>query len=251
MKTFPILIAATALVAAGGCTKKAGDAGAASGNVSSAPTVAVAAPASGDWSEAVAPTAAGGFVMGNPNAKVKLVEYGSMTCPHCGEFEKTGAKPLIDNYVRTGKVSWEFRNFVRDPYDLAASLVARCNGAKSFFGLTRALYSSQGDWVAKLQTAPPKETEALQALPPAQQFTAIGKMAGFPQFAALRGVPVAKAETCLADTKEVDRLVQMNSDAVSQYNIPGTPSFLVNGTLLAETATWETLEPKLKTALAG
>ena len=253
MKTSLFLIAVSVLAVTTACSKKAGDpaTSTAAASANSTPTVAVTAPASGDWSEAVAPTAAGGFVMGSPDAKVKLVEYGSLTCPHCSEFEKVGAKPLIDNYVRSGKVSWEFRNFVRDPYDLAASLVSRCNGAKSFFGLTRALYSSQKDWVGKLQTIPQAQMEALQAMPPAQQFSAIGKMTGFPQFAAQRGVPAAKAEACLADTKQVDRLVQMNSDAVSQYNIPGTPSFLINGTLLPDTATWETLEPKLKTALAG
>ena len=76
MKNLALLLAAGALAATGACTKKSGEAPAA--NVtSSAPTVAVTAPASGDWTEAVAPTAAGGFVMGNPDAKVKLVEYGS------------------------------------------------------------------------------------------------------------------------------------------------------------------------------
>ena len=187
--------------------------------------------------------------MGNPNAKVKLVEFGSMTCSHCADFEEKGVKPLIENYVKSGKVSWEFRNFVRDPYDLAASLVARCNGEKSFFGLTRAMYGAQRDWLGKLQTVPPAQMEAVAALPPQQQFIEIGKLTAFPQFAALRGVPAAKANACLADTKQVDRLVQMNADAVSQYSIPGTPSFLLNGALLPDTAAWEALEPKLKAAV--
>ena len=67
------------------------------------------------WSAA---TPAGGFVMGNPNAKVKLIEYGSLTCPHCREFDEKGVQPLIANYVKTGQVSWEFRNYVRDAFDL-------------------------------------------------------------------------------------------------------------------------------------
>jgi protein-disulfide isomerase len=247
MKNLLLLLAAGALLVAGGCTKKVNDAPAAATN--SAPTVAVAPPASGDWTEAVAPTAAGGFVMGNPEAKVKLVEYGSLTCPHCAAFDKEGVPTLLANYVKNGKVSWEFRNFVRDPYDLAASLVARCNGAKSVFGLTRAIYAAQPEWVAKLQAVPPAESEATSKLPPAQQFPALAKLAGFPQFAAMRGVPVAKTEACLADTKEIDRLVQMNSDAVSQYNVPGTPTFLINNTVVPDTATWELLEPKIKAAL--
>ena len=104
---------------------------------------AVPAPNNGDWSTVVTKTPEGGFVMGNPNAKVKLVEFGSMTCPHCAEFEEQGGKALIDNYVKKGLVSWEFRNFVRDPFDMAATLLARCGGEANFFGMTRNLFHDQ------------------------------------------------------------------------------------------------------------
>ena len=249
MKALPLLLAASALIATGACTKKAPTGSAIT--TTSEPTVAVAAPANGDWSSVTTPSTAGGFIMGNPNAKVKVVEYGSMTCPHCGEFDKVGAKPLIDNYVKGGKVSWEYRNFVRDPYDIAASLVARCNGPQSFFGLTRALYASQREWIGKLQAVPPATLQGLETLPPQQQFAKVGELAGFGSFAALRGVPVAKTSACLTNQAEVTKLVQMNSDAVAQYNIPGTPTFLINGAMLDSTATWELLEPKIKTALGG
>ena len=247
MNKFTLLLAATAILATGACKKSSQTA---TGTVNeAAPAVAVTPPADGDWSKVTTASPAGGFIMGNPNAKVKLVEYGSLTCPHCGEFDKVGATPLTEKYVKSGSVSWEFRNFVRDPFDLAASLVARCNGATSFFGMTRAFYASQKDWVMKLQKAPPAQLQALQNMPPQTQFVEIGKLANFPQFASMRGVPVAKANACLADQGQVTKLVQMNSDAVSQYNIPGTPSFLINGALLDETATWELLEPKLKAAI--
>ena len=49
-------------------------------------------------------------MMGNPNAKVKLIEIGSLTCPHCREFDEKGVPTLIDKYVKTGQVSWEFRH---------------------------------------------------------------------------------------------------------------------------------------------
>ena len=68
--------------------------------------------------------------MGNPNAKVKLVEFGSLTCPHCAEFEEEGGKALIENYVKTGQVSWEFRNFVRDPFDITAVAARALRRAK-------------------------------------------------------------------------------------------------------------------------
>ena len=211
----------------------------------------VAAPNNGDWSTVVSKTPEGGFLMGNPNAKVKLVEFGSMTCPHCAAFDEEGAKPLIDNYVKKGLVSFEFRNFVRDPYDVTASLIARCGGEASFFGLTRGLFADQRNWIAKVQAADPAKMQALQAMPPAQQFAAIAELAGLTQFAAMRGVPRAKTEQCLANEAEVNQLVQMNSDAAATYSIPGTPSFLINGTLVESVAAWDQLEPKIKEALAS
>ena len=250
MKSLPLLIAATALLATGACSKKSADTASGPGTASAGP-VAPVSPPNGDWSQYVTKSAAGGFVMGNPNADAKLIEFGSMSCPHCAAFEKEGVPTLIQNYVKTGKVSWEFRNFIRDSFDLSAALIARCNGEKSFFGLTRGIYASQPEWVAKLQAVPQPEMEKVMQLPPAQQFTTIAKTAGFPEFAALRGVPAGKSATCLTNQAEIDKLVQMTSDATSQYNIPGTPGFVLNGSLIQDVATWELLEPKIKAAIKG
>ena len=211
---------------------------------------AVPRPADGDWSKVVTPTPEGGFLMGDPRAKVRLVEFGSMTCPHCAEFDETGVQPLIDKYVKTGQVGYEFRNYVRDPFDLAATLVARCNGAQGFFPLTRALFESQQQWVEKVQSAPQEQLEQLQSLPSQSIPAEAAKLAGFPEWAAMRGVPEAKSAQCLSNQAEIDRLVQMNGDATTQYpNFPGTPSFVINGELAEQTATWAALEPKLKAAL--
>ena len=66
----------------------------------------------------------------------------------------------------------------------------------------------------------------------------------------MRGVPQAKTEQCLSDQTAIDKLVQMNSDATTQYpEFPGTPTFIINGKLAERTASWEALEPKLKEAL--
>ena len=243
------LLIASAIFASAACNAEKG--GAAAGKGPEVTAAAVPAPNNGDWSTIVAKTPEGGYVMGNPAATVKLVEFGSMTCPHCAEFEEKGVKALIDNYVKKGLVSFEFRNFVRDPYDLTASLLARCGGEASFFGLTRNLYADQQDWVGKIQAADPAKMQALQTMPPAQQFATIAELGGLKQYASLRGVPKAKGEQCLADQAAIDQLVQMNSDAVSQFSIPGTPSFVINGKLLDATASWDALEPKIKEALAS
>src|SRR3954447_23553959 len=175
MKPTTFLACALALVAVTGCNSKQGDAA----TNAPAKVKAVPPPKGGDWSTVVTATPAGGFMMGNPDAKVQLIEYGSLTCPHCREFDEKGVPPLVANYVKTGLVSWEFRNYVRDAFDLTAALVAHCNGAKSFFPLARAFYKDQSQWVAKIQAVPPDQIQKLQDLPPNQQFVELAKVAGF------------------------------------------------------------------------
>jgi protein-disulfide isomerase len=246
MKPTPFLACALALVAVAGCNSKSGDA------ATNAPldAKAVPPPKGGDWSTVVSATPEGGFVMGNPNAKLKLIEYGSLTCPHCREFDEKGVPLLISNYVKTGLVSWEFRNYVRDAFDLTASLIARCNGAKSFFPLARAFYKDQDVWVDKIRNTPQDQIEQLQNLPPNRQFVELAKVADFPNWAAARGVPVAKTNQCLADENTVNKLVQMTSDATTQFpDFPGTPTFILNGHMLEKTATWVELEPQLRAML--
>ncbi|MFL6751973.1 MAG: thioredoxin domain-containing protein [Sphingomicrobium sp.] len=246
MKPSHFLACAAAVVAIAACNSKQGDA------ATNTPVKLeqVKPPAGGDWTQVVNPTPEGGFVMGNPNAKVKLVEFGSMTCPHCREFDEKGADKLVGTYVKSGQVSWEFRNYVRDALDLTASLVARCNGAKTFFPMTRALYKDQVSWFERVQSAPQQQVEALQSLPPNQQFVETAKLAGFPSWAAARGVPEAKTAQCLADENAVNQLVQMNSDATTNFpDFQGTPGFVINGKLIKDTATWDKLEPALRSAL--
>ncbi|WP_309661948.1 thioredoxin domain-containing protein [Sphingomonas sp.] len=249
MKSTYLLVAAAAIFATAACNAvKTSD----SSGSNATEAKPVPAPKGGDWTQTVTATAAGGFQMGNPNASVKLIEFGSMTCPHCREFDEKGAGPLINTFVKTGRVAYEFRNYVRDPYDLAGALITRCNGPKGFFPLTRAMYKDQNNWIAKLQAVPPAQQQALGNLPPNQQFVEIAKLAGFQQWAAMRGVPSAKANACLANEAEVNRLVQMNSDATTQFpDFQGTPTFIINGKMLDKTATWEALEPQLRKAVGG
>ena len=244
-----LLAAAAALLATAACNgDKAGESSAPTG----APVEAVAPPQGGDWSQIVAQTPTGGFVMGNPNAAVKLIEFGSMTCPHCAEFAETGVKPLVDNYVKSGRVSFEYRNYVRDPLDITMSLIARCGGPSRFFPLTDALFKSQRDFFAKVQAASPEQQQSLVQLPPVQQFAGYAQLAGLQQWAAMRGVPSARQQQCLSNQAEIDKLVQMTSDATSDYpDFKGTPTFTINGKLVEDAAAWAQLEPKLRDVLGG
>jgi protein-disulfide isomerase len=218
-----------------------------------APTsAATAARPAVDWSRTVVKTPAGGFRMGNPQAKVKLVEYGSMSCPHCQRFDAAGTTPLIDQYVKTGKVSFEFRNFVRDPFDLAAAVVARCNGAKSFFSLTHALFRDQTKWLGRAQAAPRDQLDKLGTLKPNQLAFQAAKLAGFQQWGAAHGLPAARSNVCLTNVNEVNLVVEMRGKAIEKYpDFPGTPTFILNGNMLEKTVTWDDLQPKLRAALGG
>jgi protein-disulfide isomerase len=220
-----------------------------SDNPSAAP---VQAP-DGDWSQLVSATTEGGMLMGNPQAKVKVVEFGSMTCHVCAEFSTKDEPTLVNNYVKTGNVSFEFRNFVRDPLDITMSLITRCAGATpQFFALTDGMYKDQKSFFDRLQAVPQDQLAALQNLPPAQQFQRMAQLAGVQEWAAQRGLPSGKTNQCLANQAEIDRIVQMNSDASSSYDIPGTPTFLVNGEEVKPQpgqANWPALEGAIKAAL--
>lgn len=213
----------------------------------SAPVTGQAAPAGQDWTTTYSASPEGGFIMGSPNAPIKLVEYGSLTCPHCAEFSEKGSAPL-KALVQQGKLSWEFRNYVRDSIDTSATLIARCNGPASFFGMLEALYADQPNWFAKVQALPQGTLESIGNLPPAQQFPKLAELTGIRDFAAQRGVSTAKADACLTDVAQAEKLAKMVETANAMPGFVGTPTFLINGQLVPNAATWEALEPNLKRA---
>lgn len=241
-----LLALGAAALALAGCDKAANNTRApAAGSSGSA---AVAPPAGQDWTQVVNQTPQGHFVMGNPNAPVKLVEYLSLTCPHCAEFAEAGFPQLRDNYIKKGTVSLEIRNYVRDAVDMTATLVARCGGAQSFFAMTEQALANQASIGQKLQQVPEAEGKRVGELQPPQLFVAIAPMAGLDQFAKQRGIPEQKLNQCLTDNAAINQLVEGVNEANKIPNFPGTPTFLLNGTMLQNAGTWQLLEPQLKAA---
>jgi protein-disulfide isomerase len=198
-----------------------------------------------DWAKLVAATPEGGFRIGNPNAPVKLVEYGSLTCPHCAHFAAEAMPELIGSYVKSGRVSFEIRNFVRDPYDLAATLISRCGGAGRYFPLTEQIFATQSEWTDALGRLSAEEYDAINALPPMPKLQRIASVTGLDALAARHGVPAAKAKACLADTKAVERLTAMRGVAVERHQLQGTPTFLINGRKADGVGDWAALKPLL------
>ena len=249
MKFDPRWSVATLALFAAACGEKA-EAPANGPAAATAGPVAANAPAGG-WTEATSVTPEGGMLMGNPAAPVKLVEYSSMTCPHCAQFSAEGVPAIKADYIASGKVSLEMRNFVRDPVDVTASLIARCGGAGPFFKMTEQLYATQMDWIGRYQQVSPAEQQRIGTLPEAQQYEALAKAGGLDSFAAERGIAADKVKACLGDLKARDQLVAMNKTAVDDYNINGTPMFLINGEVVDNAFDWRALEPKLKAAVGG
>lgn len=226
-------------------TAPAGDAAA----TSDANTAAVATPAGQNWTEVVAATPEGGFRMGNPDAKVKLVEFASLTCPHCADFHESAAAAIKSKYVASGNVSYEYRNFVLNGPDYAATVLARCQGPAAFFGLLDAFYRDQRGWTEPFSSIPKADQEALAGLPEEEAIARLAELGGMADYVKLRGIPRAKFDQCLADKGQLKAVNDLRNQAVNEYKLTGTPSFIINGTVQQGVFTWADLEPKLQTAL--
>lgn len=197
----------------------------------------------------VTTTPAGAFVMGNPKAKVRLVEYLSYTCNHCAHFTEEAAVPLKRDYVAKGLVSLELRNLVRDPFDLTAALLARCGGPSRVFGLTEAIMARQPVWMADAQVLVAKQGEALQKMKLVPQLQMIAKESGLLAIAQSKGVTVAQANACLAAPRMHKTVIAMTKDAVDVRKINSTPTFLINNKPAPSSSEWADMDTALRAAL--
>jgi protein-disulfide isomerase len=202
-----------------------------------------------DWTRSVTVTPAGGFRLGNPAAPVKLIEYGSLACPHCRHFEETGYKSLVDRYVRSGRVSYEFRTFLINGPDVSITLLAHCAGPTKFFAMAQSVYATQPQWEAKIENMSDAQKAELDGMSDRQRFIRYAEIAGMVPMAARFGVTPVRARQCLADAKGLQRLLDLTK-AARDNGIRHTPTFVINGKM-SGSATWDELEPELKAALGG
>lgn len=241
MKSLPLAALAAALALAG-CNKAADGSGSAAST-----SEAIAAPAGTKWSETFAQTPDNGMLMGNPNAPVKLVEYGALSCSHCAEFAEASSVPL-KAMIDKGTVSYEFRNFLLNPLDVPASLLARCGGPGPFFPIAEQMFAAQAEWLGKAQSITPAEQQSWQTMQPEQLAPVLASKLGLDTFVQARGIGPEKANACLTDKAAIDALGKISERGTNEFKITGTPTFLINGSVVPETGTWELLEPKLKAA---
>jgi protein-disulfide isomerase len=171
--------------------------------------------------ELMRPGALPDIAMGKADAPVTIIEYASMTCPHCAAFSKTTFPQLKTKYIDTGKVRFIFREFPLDELAVAASMLARCidksNGEKAV-AVIEVLFNSQDKWAVR------------DPIPPLQQ---IAKQAGMSQ---------KDFETCLADQKLYNDILAMRERGSKDYKVESTPTLFVNGKVQKGGVSFEELE---------
>lgn len=203
-----------------------------------------------NWVNVVARTPEGGFRQGNPNAPIKLVEYGSRTCPTCGKFAAEGVEPLRREWIASGKLSYEFRDFlIHGAPDLSLALLNRCVAPARFFPVLDAMFANQQAFdgpLHKLMDSQPKQVEVWQNLPPAQAATRFAEALGMLPFMKARGLPEAQARRCLANPALIKSVADTYADG-AKAGVQGTPSFFVNGRRV-RAYSWDQLQPELRAA---
>ncbi|MCY0094194.1 DsbA family protein [Hoeflea ulvae] len=159
-----------------------------------------------DMAKVLEPGSLKDMVLGEENAPVTVVEYMSMTCPHCAAFHEENFKPLKEKYIDSGKVRFILREFPFDPRAAAAIMLARCAPEAQFFPMVDVLFQQQRTWATA--------TDGREAL------LQIARLAGFTQ---------ESFEACLTNQKLLDDVNAVRTKAANEFGVQSTPTFIING----------------------
>lgn len=238
----PLLLAAVATAAA--------TLALATGPVTAQPSSTSLAPQEngGNWGAAVARSPRG-HVIGNPKADAKLIEFISYTCPHCADFTARGEPPLEIVLLQPGKVTLEVRPVIRNGLDLAVTLLANCGDPAGFKGRHQALMLNQSVWLGKARNAPQTQLEIWQRGDKAGRMNAVSAL-GLTDLLAQRGQSRAELDACVSNDAAAKVLLANDDADAAEFGITGTPSFALDGKLLAEVHGWEALYPVLSARFA-
>jgi protein-disulfide isomerase len=149
------------------------------------------------------------MILGSDKAPVTVIEYASMTCPHCAHFNEATFPEIKKRYIDTGKVRYIFREFPLDSLAAAAFMLARCTADKDstkYFAMVDTLFRQQRTWAVEKPLGP---------------LLTIAKQAGFTQ---------QTFDACLANQTVLDGIESMRQRAVTTFKVQSTPTFFINGT---------------------
>ena len=170
----------------------------------------------------------GDMALGDPDAPVTLIEYFSLTCPHCKWFHENVFRPLKADYVDRGKVRYVARDFPLNQPAVEAAILARCAGAERYFTFIDVLFETFDDW-----TGTRAYTDALG------------------QLGELGGVSRDRFAACLADKSLEDGIFRSMSAAQAEYDVSSTPTLIVNGRRYEGKMRYEALAEHLDRLLSG
>ena len=146
------------------------------------------------------------YALGPKDAEIVLVEYASLTCPHCAQFHTNVLPGIKNEYIKTGKVRYIYRDFPLDRLSLGAAMIARCAGQDHFFGFIETFYGAQASWS--------------RASNPLQSLAKLARLGGMPQ---------NKFDRCLQNVKIQNEILQQRLQAANEFKVQTTPTIFVNG----------------------
>jgi protein-disulfide isomerase len=200
-------------------------------------------PAKGAWQSVITRTERG-YLIGNPKADGSLIEFISYTCPHCATFTQEGEPALDLALINPGKMNLEVRPFIRNPIDLAVSMLAMCGPDKGFKKRHTMLMNAQEQWLDKARQAPRSQQEVWFRGDATSRVNAASAL-GLIDMLAKAGQSRGALTACLMDDRTA-ALISANSDADRvEYAVLGTPSFALDGALVPGVHDWNALYPVL------
>ncbi|HEY2751139.1 DsbA family protein [Phenylobacterium sp.] len=150
--------------------------------------------------------------MGSPKAKIEVIEYASLSCPHCAHFNETIFPVLKAKYIDTGKVRYTLKEMLTQPATVAAAgfLMARCAGPDKYFKVVDEVFRSQPRW----------QTGSIKPI--------------LEEIGAANGVDAAKFAACLQDQAAIDAVTARAQRASEQDGVDSTPTLFINGQRVAD-----------------
>ncbi len=144
--------------------------------------------------------------LGKPDAKLTIIEYASLSCPHCANFNKEVLPKIKESYIDKGLVRWVFRDYPLNRPAFQAAILAHCASPMRFFSLVDALFNSQDYWLTQPQP-----------------------LAALKQIGASLGIDEKTYDACLADEALKTRILTRVQEANSKYHVDATPTFVIRG----------------------
>jgi len=206
----------------------------------------IVAPEGAQWTETVNISEMDGYVLGNPDAPIKLVEYGSLTCGTCANFAASASEKIKSEYVSSGRVSYELRNQIHNGIDLVLARLVRCGQKESFHPLSDQVWFNLNNVLTRAQ-ANPQALDGAMNLPENQRFVAVGEATGLLDFFAARGLSRDQASICLADAASVSAIADRSNTQSAELGVTGTPTFFINDRKV-DGNSWGDIEPLLQQA---